>query len=72
VDLKGTRAVLRFRDARERVDWLVEVESRCCNFLEFDVTQSVDETTLRVTAPDGAERVLREWVAAIAGDRIPA
>lgn len=69
VHLDGTRAVLRFRDAHERVEWLAEAESRCCNFLEFAVDTAGEETTLEVRTPDGADQVLREWVAEVAGDR---
>ena len=32
VQLGGTQAILRFHGAHERVAWLVEAESRCCNF----------------------------------------
>jgi hypothetical protein len=72
VGLDGTRAVLRFRGARERVELLAEAESRCCNFLEFDITHAGEETILEVRAPAGADQVLLEWVRAIAGDRVTA
>jgi hypothetical protein len=72
VELEGTRAVLRFRGGRERVEWLVEAESRCCNFLDIALTPAGEETTLEVRAPQGADQVLLEWVRAIAGDRVAA
>jgi hypothetical protein len=53
------RVVMRFApDARERVDWLVAAESRCCAFLGFAVEEQPGAVVLTVTAPDGGEPML--------------
>jgi hypothetical protein len=67
----GTRAELRFAGGpgvRERVDAIVTAESQCCAFLDLQVSAEDGAVVLRVTAPDGAELVLTELVAAFQRD----
>lgn len=58
-------AVLRFSGDREAVDRFVEAESRCCGFFTFEINDQLEGMELRVTAPEGAEPVLRSLVAAV-------
>ena len=63
----GPRAVLRFSAGtgiRDRVDSFVAGESRCCAFLTMHVSETADEVALTIDAPDDAELVLAELVAA--------
>jgi hypothetical protein len=65
----GRRAVLRFSAGigirnRNRVDSFVAGESQCCAFLTMHVSETADEVALTIDAPDGAEPVLAELVAA--------
>jgi hypothetical protein len=67
VPLLGASARLRFpRDERERVERLVQAESRCCPFLAMDVGEEGGEIVLTVGAPQGAEAVLAGMVEAFA------
>jgi hypothetical protein len=62
VDHDGDRAILRFRagaDLRRRIDEIVEAESRCCAFLEFQVRAEHDATLVIIAAPRGGEATLR-------------
>jgi hypothetical protein len=57
----GSRALLRFRadsDIRARLERIVEAESRCCAFLDFELAAEADATRLTITAPRGAEPAL--------------
>jgi hypothetical protein len=68
VPLLGARVQLRFAPTdRERVERIVEAESRCCPFLTMDVTEKVGELVLTVDAPKGAEAVLAALVEAFGG-----
>jgi hypothetical protein len=61
--------VLRFRPAvRERVEAIVEAESRCCAFLDFTLVHEGDELVLEVRAPDGAEAAVEMLAELFAGD----
>jgi hypothetical protein len=63
-------AVLRFRagvDRRKRLEAVVAAESECCAFLSMDLREGPDALELRITAPEGAEPVLEELVAAFSG-----
>jgi hypothetical protein len=56
------RAVLRFRpgaELRRRIDEIVEAESRCCAFLDFQVEEEADATLVTIDAPPGGEPTLR-------------
>jgi hypothetical protein len=44
-----------------RVEALVDAESRCCAFLEFEIERRHAETALTITAPPGAEPVLESF-----------
>jgi hypothetical protein len=56
------RAILRFRpgaELRRRIDEIVEAESRCCAFLDFQVEEEADATLVTIDAPPGGEPTLR-------------
>jgi hypothetical protein len=63
----GRHAEVRF-EARsgvcERVERVAAAERRCCAFLTIRVEESRGEVRLIIDAPDGAELVLEELVAA--------
>lgn len=64
------RAELRFAagaGVRERVEAIVAAESKCCAFLTMAVTAESDTVVLTIDAPDGADTVLAELVAAFRG-----
>lgn len=65
VEARDRVAVLHFSGAREAVDRFVEAESRCCGFFAFEVTDRPEGIELRISAPEGAEPVLRSLVAAV-------
>jgi hypothetical protein len=63
----GRRAELRFAagtDVRERLETIVAAESSCCAFLTMTLSDEPDAVVLTVDAPEGAEVVLVELVAA--------
>jgi hypothetical protein len=63
----GRRADLHFKGGaavRERVERFVAAESECCAFLAMHVEDAPDEVRATIDAPDGAEPVLEELVAA--------
>lgn len=69
-DTQPARAVLRFAAGagiRERVDAIVAAESQCCSFLDMAVTDEPDTVVLTIEAPEDAELVLAELVAAFRG-----
>jgi hypothetical protein len=49
---------------RDRVERFVAAESECCPFLTMGVEETPNEVRLIIDAPDGAEPVLEELVAA--------
>jgi MerR family copper efflux transcriptional regulator len=58
-------AVLRFRaSVQERLARVVAAEAECCPFLDMKLTESSGVLRLTIAAPDGAEAVLRDLVAA--------
>jgi hypothetical protein len=70
VELSGTHATLRFAagaSVRERVESFVVAESACCAFLAMQVGDEPDTVVLDISAPEGAELVLRELVDAFRG-----
>jgi hypothetical protein len=63
----GRTAELRFgrgAGVRERVEGFVAAESECCAFLAMGVEETPGEVRLTIDAPEGAETVLAELVAA--------
>ena len=67
VEPGSPRAVLRFarkEAVRERLARIVEAESRCCAFMGFELRERADEIVLTISAPEGAEPVLDDLVAA--------
>jgi hypothetical protein len=63
----GRRADLHFKGGaavRERVDRFVAAESECCAFLTMHAEETPSEVRLTIDAPDGAQPVLEELVAA--------
>ena len=64
---KPLHAELRFaagEGVRERVQAIVAAESKCCSFLTIGVSDEPDLVVLTIDAPEGAEVVLDEMVAA--------
>jgi hypothetical protein len=66
----GGRALLRFRrgpDTRRRLEAIVAAEAECCAFLTMELGETADAVELGIGAPDGAEPVLDDIVAAFTG-----
>jgi hypothetical protein len=64
---KPLHAELRFAAGdgiRERVEAILAAESQCCSFLSMGVSEEPGLVVLTVDAPEGAELVLAELVAA--------
>ena len=58
VERAERRAALRFRldpAVRVRVEEIVAAESRCCAFLDFDLSVTSDAIVLALRAPEGGE-----------------
>ena len=71
VEIEDARAVLHFRageEMRERLEGIVAAESQCCAFLRMGLYDEPDAVVLAIEAPEGAEPVLDELIAAF-GDR---
>jgi hypothetical protein len=49
----------RSAEVRRRLDALIEAESACCSFIDFELDERADTLVLRATAPAGAEPVAR-------------
>jgi hypothetical protein len=65
--IDGGRAELRFKgdsSVRARVERFVAAEGECCAFLTMRVAEAPGEVRLTIDAPEGAEPVLEELVAA--------
>ncbi len=70
VDTLDARAVLRFRagaEMRERLEAIVVAEAQCCAFLCMELRDEDDTLVLSVQAPEGAEPVMGDLVAAFSG-----
>ena len=65
LDVSERRAVLRFDGERGSVDALVALESRCCAFFTFDVTEAGEQIELEILTPEGGELPLRGLVAGV-------
>ena len=64
------RAELRFSGAPEvrgRLDAIAAAESECCGFLTLTVTDERDAVVLSIDAPEEADPVLSDLVAAFSG-----
>jgi hypothetical protein len=69
----GADGTLRFRDdpaIRERLTAIVAAESRCCPFLDLELSAGHGELRLAIRAPEQAEPVARELAAAFGGARM--
>jgi hypothetical protein len=65
--IEASHADLRFKGGaavRDRVERFVAAESECCPFLTMRVEETSTDVCLSIDAPDGAEPVLEELVAA--------
>jgi hypothetical protein len=65
--VEASHADLRFKGGaavRERVERFAAAESECCAFLTMRVAETSTDVRLTIDAPDGAELVLEELVAA--------
>ncbi len=63
----GREAVLRFRKGfgtLAALTGIVAAERECCAFLALDLAERPDAVVLTIRAPEGAEPVMRELVAA--------
>ena len=73
--LAGRRAQLRFADTGDipdRLAAIVAAESACCAFLTMKLRDLTDAISLTIDAPDGAEPVLADLVAAFRGQPVAA
>jgi hypothetical protein len=64
----GDELELRFRcgdDVRTSVEELVELESRCCPFLDFMLREEPGQLVLRVAGPEGARGVIDAFDSAL-------
>jgi hypothetical protein len=71
VEREQARAVLRFKGtptARTELRRIVAAESRCCAFLDLELTEEPEVTVLAIAAPAGAEPVMHELVEAFAAE----
>ncbi len=69
---EGERHVLRFRadaETERRLEEIVAAESRCCAFLDLELTRQGDELTLTLAAPSGGEEIADELAVSFAGGR---
>ncbi|MCZ4492621.1 MAG: hypothetical protein JWP53_1552 [Conexibacter sp.] len=66
----ATSAQLRFAagtGVRDRIEFVVAAESRCCAFLDMTITDEPDTIVLTIEAPEDAGPVLAELVDAFRG-----
>ncbi len=67
VETAPQHATLRFRaegDTHKRLAAFVAAESECCAFLDMTLREEPEAVELAITAPPGAEPVLKSIVAA--------
>ena len=65
------QAVLRFTaddETRVRLEAIVAAEARCCAFMDFELGDEADAIVMTISAPEGAELVLDDLVAAFRGE----
>jgi hypothetical protein len=65
VDQDGTMHFRADSATRQRLEAVIEAESRCCPFLSFDLRDDGETIALTVVAPEGAEPVVTELTAAL-------
>lgn len=66
----GRHARLRFRSGpttQTQLPAIVAAEAECCAFLDMELRADTDITELTIAAPEGAEPLLDELVAAFKG-----
>ena len=69
-EIHPRRAAIRFKpgaDVARRLQSMVDKETRCCSFLAMSVTDRPGAVELEIVAPDGAEPLLEDFVAAFDG-----
>jgi hypothetical protein len=67
---EGERHVLRFRrdtETERRLEAIIAAESRCCAFLDLELTRRDGELVLTLAAPNGGEEVADELAARFEG-----
>lgn len=65
------RAELRFsagEDTRRRLAAIVAAEAQCCSFLDMQLHDEPEAIRLTIVAPEGAQQVLDDLVAAFRGE----
>lgn len=74
VECHDRRAMLRFHarpGIRDRLAAIVAAEARCCAFLSMRLHEEAGVVVLTIDAPEGAEPVLGDLVAAFGGPARP-
>lgn len=69
-EIDAQRALIRFepeQDLARRLEDVVDKEAECCSFLAISVADREGELELEIVAPDGAEELLEDFVAAFSG-----
>jgi hypothetical protein len=66
VDADGVMHFRADHQTRERLEAVIAAESSCCAFLSFDLRDEREELVLSIAAPEGAEPLGRDLVAAFA------
>jgi hypothetical protein len=69
------RSTLRFApgaETRARLAAVVAAEATCCAFLSFTLADAPDAIVMTISAPEGAEPVVAELVAAVSAGRAAA
>jgi hypothetical protein len=66
-----SQAILRFAagdETRQRLAAILAAEARCCAFMTFELRDEADAIVMTISAPEGAELVLDDLVAAFNGE----
>jgi hypothetical protein len=74
VQSSPSQASLRFAagdERRERLAAIVAAEARCCPFMTFELRDEAGAIVMTISAPEGAELVFDDLVAAFSGE-VPA
>jgi hypothetical protein len=59
-------------ETRARLEAIVAAEVRCCPFLSFTLDDAPDAIVMTISAPEGAEPVVAELVAAFSAGQVAA